>query len=722
MNILRPRFTVLALLILFSSCSQQSNSINIQEDWQLIAESVNIKRDHYGVPHIYGPTDAHVIFGLAYARAEDHFNLIEEQVIRAIGRQAEVQGVSGIHNDYVTRAFDFEGLSKKEYRDLSPENKAALDAYASGLNFYLSQNPEEVPLLIERFEGWHFLALYRRSWTSAGFSQIGVFDDEVNRFLNEAAVEPRKGSNMWAISPSKSGNQKTYLVLNPHIPMDQPYEVHLKSKEGLNFYGELAYGENIFPVLGHNQNLGWSLTTNYPDIADRFAVQFEDSTRLNRYYLDGQLREAKKWKDTIWVKEGTKTTPKLYSFTQTVHGPVLRFEGSKGISYRIAGIEEGGMMQQFYQMSKASNLNEFKSAISSLSIPYHNFLYADKDGNIYFVYNSKTPKRSEGIDWTKTVDGGSSANLWKGYHTLDELPSLENPEVGYIQNCNTSPYFLTSSENPKEEDFPSYMAIYEVENERGKRSKTILDTLQNISLNRLEKAIMDTYVPRSEVLLPQLFQEFEKLSQAFPSRAKALEEPIAELRAWDGYADSQSVATSLYFIFDEHVHHEMLGKIFPIQHPKTSAEWPLTTFLKQTVDLMVADQGSWNIPWGEINRHQRTVDNDDFKVDETLPSVALKGGSSITGIMFCAYRLPVLIDNTVKRRSDAGHSYVSIVEFGEETKARSIIPYGISRDPASSHYFDQADLFAQGFFKSLLFSDEEVNQYLEEEYRPGEKR
>lgn len=686
-----------------------------------MAGQVIIKRDNYGIPHIYGPTDESVVFGLAYARAEDHLELIERQVIKAIGRLSELEGISGIQNDYVIKAYQFEKLSRGEYKNLSNKHKLILDAYAAGLNFYLIKNSEITTLLIEQFEAWQFLALYRRAWTALGLSQVGVFDDEVNRFLNKSSVAPKKGSNMWAIGPKKSGNGKTYLVLNPHIPMDQPYEVHLKSEEGLNFYGELAYGQNIFPVLGHNENLGWSLTVNYPDIADRYELTFQDSIQLNNYEFDGKTKAAEKWTDTIGIKTDKGLEEKLFTFTKTVHGPILNSKGNKGISYRVAGIEEGGAMQQFYSMNRASNLGEFKNALSSMSIPYHNILYADKEGNIYFVYNSKIPKRNDTFDWTETIDGSSKQSLWNGYHELSELPVLENPKIGYIQNCNTSPFLLTSEENPIQSDFPKYMTVYESENERGERSKVILDTLQNISLSSLENAIMDTYIHRSEKLLAQLFKEYSNLTQKKADKARLLEEPIKLLKEWDGYSHTESEATSLYFVFDEFVHHESLGKIFNISHPIQSKEWPLTNYLEQAIELMIADKGTWKIPWGDINRLQRLEDNTSYKVNDSIASYGLKGGSSITGIMFCAYRAPVLIDSSLIRRPDAGHSYLSIVEFGEETIAKSIIPFGNSRDPNSIHYFDQAEMFANGAFKQVLFKDEEIEKYLEEEYHPGDR-
>jgi len=187
-------FCFILILFILASCKKNSPQLNSEQYWVEMAEQVIIKRDIYGIPHIYGPTDESVVFGLAYARAEDHFELIENQAIRAIGRKAEIEGESGIQNDYIVRAFQFEKLSRREYQNLSEKHKRIVDAYAAGLNFYLEINPGIQPKLIKQFKPWHFLALYRRSWTSQGLSQIGVFDDDVNKYLNNAAVEPNEGS------------------------------------------------------------------------------------------------------------------------------------------------------------------------------------------------------------------------------------------------------------------------------------------------------------------------------------------------------------------------------------------------------------------------------------------------------------------------------------------------------------------------------------------------
>ena len=163
----------------------------------------------------------------------------------------------------------------------------------------------------------------------------------------------------------------------------------------------------------------------------------------------------------------------------------------------------------------------------------------------------------------------------------------------------------------------------------------------------------------------------------------------------------------MYFIYDE-----LLYGTPP------SETWPKVTYFRKAVDLIQADKGTWEVPWGEVMRHQRAADNEQYGVTESAPSFPLAGGSGATGVMFCIWQKP--IQDKIMRRSNGGHSYVAIVEFGDTVKAKSIIPYGNSRDPNSPHYTDQAARYAAGKFKSVLFTNDEVKQNLESRYHPGD--
>ena len=705
--IMMKRIPILSFLLLISCIQEPHQNVYYQIVASEMAKEVTISRDKFGIPHISGTTDESVIFGLAYVRAEDHFDLIEDVVIKAIGRSAEIYGERAINNDYQIRAFRINELSKEEYQQLDVKSKLLCDAYATGLNYFLQTNPEIRPKLLTSFEAWHFLAVERSMWGVLGLSQTGMRNNEVSRYIENRQLEPQIGSNMWAIGPSKTKNGNAFLVINPHIPSSQPYEVQLTSDEGWNFYGMVGYGANIMPVLGHNENLGWSLTVNYPDIGDAFEMTFDHPTDSLKYKYGDDYLVAESWEDSITIKLDSGIVTKSYFFMKTIHGPVLTSKDGKMISYQSSGLERGGSIPQFYGMHKSKNLDDFKKAISKTSIAFHNFMYADKQGNIMYVYSGAIPKRNDALNWAKPVDGSAPSAVWDGYHPLEELPQMLNPDCQYLQNCNSNPFMTTSSENPDSTKFPKYMTSFQPDTERSKRSKVILDTLNEVTMEDLEKAIMDTYVHQADETLPQLFSEYDSLQQVDAKRAELLASPINALRHWDRYSNTESKAASLYFIWNEK------------KTTSTPAErWPNISYLEATIQFLEDDQGTWEVPWGEIFRHQRVPENFQYGIIDSLKNYPLPGGPGNTGIMFCLW--PNRLRGTVTRRSVRGHSYVAIVEFGEKVKAKSIIPYGISRDPNSPHYFDQAELYSLGKFKPVLFTDEEIEGNLESKYHPGE--
>src|SRR5262245_20734223 len=263
-----------------------------------IARSVTIYRDNWGVPHVYGPTDASVIFGFVYAQAEDNFWQIEDSYIQALGRASEVYGEQSLNADLTNRALEIVKISQAEYPKVSPQTKEICQATADGLNYFLEKNPQVKPRLITKFEPWHLLAfgqfaqyqlfIYRRAGISDAEIRTPVqevkangmtsslpmqSDTAINDKADEAWGAGQVGSNTWAISPSKSASGHAMLFINPHQPFFGPgqwIEGHVHSESGWNMAGATFPG-SPFPSLGHNDNLGWSHTVNAPDITDLWA-------------------------------------------------------------------------------------------------------------------------------------------------------------------------------------------------------------------------------------------------------------------------------------------------------------------------------------------------------------------------------------------------------------------------------------------------------------------
>lgn len=701
-------FTVLALAtVTLCGCAQRFESPVLQPEnrrLDALAERVTIYRDEYGVPHVVGQTDASVVFGATFARAEDEFHYMESAIIKLLGRASAVQGADWLSWDIFVRKLELTRHSRLEYAQAPANIRALCDAYADALNYFLRRNPGIRPRLIEEFEPWHAMLGYRLFHVSgidrATLEQIGE-SGTLEKFTAYLA------STMWAIGPEKSANGNAMLFINPHIPMDSAYELSMHSQEGLNVSGQVGYGIGILPISGHNERMGWSITANDPDINDVYVERFVDRPS-RRYQVGDHAHETVQWHEEIDVKTPAGLESRKYKFERTIHGPLFQNDSGQELALRVAKLASGGVLSQFYDMNRANSLNEFKSAIAPMNITYNNFSYADVDGNIYYVYGGAIPKRDQQYDWSLPVNGSLVETAWNGFYSLDELPQLENPDAGYIQNSNSSPFSTTSEDNPDPTQFPSYMFRSDRDTAIATRSRRILDGTTRLSIDDLSRLAFDTYLPFAKEDLEQLNAEFDSLRESAPGRATALEEPVAMLNHWDFRSHTNSVASTLYFHFfhtypaDEHL--------------------PAVNRLEQAVERLKMNHGDWRVPFGRMVRHQRpnrAVTGDSSR-DGSSEDIAVAGTPFYMGAIFTYNAREVDAGRHVVGHH--GHSYVSVVEFGDSIDARSVLAYGQSRNPASPHFFDQAPLYVKGELKQAWFDVEKIRRHAVQAYRPGQPK
>ena len=687
------------------------------------ADTVTIKRDSWGVPHVYGPTDASVVFGYVYAQAQDNFWQIEDTIIQALGRYAEVMGESAVGSDYLNRALEVVQLSKDEWQTLAPEAKAITIAAAAGLNQYLKDSGH-TPRLITRFEPWHFLAHSRYStYQLFVFNRARIQGEEIaalaaaqlaaNQLQTGSLATPQHnavadalahaGSNTWAIAPHRSKSGHAMLFINPHQPYFGPgqwYEGHLHSDTGLHFSGAGFFGSPM-PTIGHNEHLGWSHTVNEPDIVDVYALDVDSLKTPSTYAYDGGNRDIRTWQDTIKVKTENGMNTRAFQFYASHHGPIVAARDNKLLSVRMAMFTEGGQLQQRYDMLRATNLAEFKDALGQLATPMFNTMYADVHGDIYYAYYGAVPKRNQDFDWSKPVDGSTPAAEWQGYHALEELPTLTNPATGYLQNCNATPFLATGGhDNLNPTDFPTYM-VSEADNNRSRMSRILLSSKEQFSYGDLEKMTWDTYVLEAETTLPVLQQEIAARDLAADD-AELLRGPLKMLTRWDRYADIKSHATTLYFFW--RLQQRQLGVSDPVDA------------LRNAVNAMNSVYGSWRVAWGEVNRLQRAHTSGTRGFDDDAESLPIAGGpGNPFGTIFNFYARPQ--PGKQRMYGIAGHSYVGLVEFADSLRAKSILVFGANSDANSAHHFDQSRLFAQRKYKSAWFTKEAVAADTQSEVR-----
>ncbi len=484
------------------ACADDSTPAGAAARASALAKTVTINRDTFGVPHVYGPTDASCVFGFIYAQAEDYFWQVEDSYLRSLGRAAEVYGEKSLPDDLVNRALEITRLSQEEYRSASPKTKEICQAVADGLNYYLSVNPQVKPRLITHFEPWHPLAFGRFIlYQSFIYGKSGLHASDILSAVQEIhgnkvgavafpadlraelaateqdgqSMEEHVGSNMWAVRPDKSASGHALMFINPHQPFFGPgqwYEGHVVSGEGWNLLGACFFG-SPFPTLGYNGHVAWSHTVNNPDILDLYTITFNDKTDgLTYRYGDGS-RQATAWTGDVVVKDATGPVRRQFRFTKTHQGPLVAVRDGKPLAIRLAKLEEGAAIDQSYAMGRARTVADFKQAMRGCNLPMFNTMVADTGGNIFYVYNGAVPTRNTKFDWTQPVDGSNPETDWQGYLRFDELPQLENPRCGFLQNCNQSPLSTTPlakelsagevDENLMAKQFPPYVMATERE-------------------------------------------------------------------------------------------------------------------------------------------------------------------------------------------------------------------------------------------------------------------
>ncbi|MEX2156730.1 MAG: penicillin acylase family protein [Gemmatimonadales bacterium] len=399
--------------------------------------------------------------------------------------------------------------------------RALLDAFAAGLNAYLADHPDVRPRLLTRFEPWYPLAFIRFNYYQNGFLYgSGLRQADLEAAVEDVAGREDLGSNGWVIGPSRSATGNAMLFINPHLPFfgsGQVYEGHVNSKEsGWNFTGYTRFGFP-FPYEGHNESVGWVSTDNAADLADLYLETFDDPARPLAYRTSppdplsatrrgGTYRQATAWTDTILVKTDTGVVRRVFTFRKTHHGPIIATRDGKPLALRMAKFEADGWLQEWYDMTRARSVAELKAAMRPLNMQFGNVMAADAGGNTWYLYNGAVPIRDPRFDWSGPVDGSDPATEWKGYHTLEELPQLTNPATGGMQNCNTTPFLLTSRGNPDSSKFPRYM-MTEGDNSRGLVSRRILAATPRFTWDEWVRAAFDTYVISADSLLPGLLRD-----------------------------------------------------------------------------------------------------------------------------------------------------------------------------------------------------------------------
>lgn len=694
--------------------------------WQASAKRVTIMRDQWGIPHVFGKTDADAVFGLMYAQAEDDFNRVELNYINAMGRLAEVEGEAEIWRDLRMKMYINPADMKAKYAASPAWLKKLMNAFADGLNFYLHTHPEVKPRLITRFEPWMALSF---SEGSIGGDIESINLKELEAFYGKKPQvadlgtgfdpEPR-GSNGFAIAPKLSKSGRALLLINPHTSFYFRPEVHVVSEEGLNAYGAVTWGQ-FFVYQGFNERAGWMHTSGGGDVIDEYLETIVEKDGKVFYKYGSGEREMRAVPITLPYKTATGMASKTVTAYFSHHGPVVRSIHGKWVSVKLMDEPLKALMQS-YSRTKAKNYKAFTKTMQLRTNSSNNTVYADADGNIAYFHGNFHPKRDPSFDWKHPVDGSNPATEWKGLHGVKETITLFNPASGWIQNTNNWPFRAAGTSSPREQDYPKYMWSLP-ENARGLHAVRVLENASDFTLDSLIAAAYDNHLTAFEPLVPALLKDYDALPEQDPLKA-SLAPQMAALRGWDLRYSTASVPTALAIYWGQQMVAASSAAAKTQEVPvidfiqtRLAAQDRLQALVRATAKLE-ADFGTWQTPWGEINRFQRLSGDVNQQYDDAKPSLPVPFASAVWGSL-ASFGMSAP-QKTKRIYGDRGNSFVAVVEFGPRVRARSILAGGNNSSPSSPHFQDQAGMYASGQFKDVLFYKDDIKKQSQRTYHPGQ--
>jgi acyl-homoserine-lactone acylase len=695
---------------------------------QMIAKRVTILRDKWGIPHIYGKTDADAVFGMLYAQSEDDFKRIELNFINAMGRLAEVEGEKALPQDLRMKLFINPDQLKSQYKASPAWLKKLMVAWADGLNYYLHTHPQVKPQLITYYEPWMALSFSEGSIggdiESVELKPLEAFyakrpQPSLARAGSDLDKEP-SGSNGFAIAPALSKSGHALLMINPHTSFYFRPEIHVVSNEGLNAYGAVTWGQ-FFVYQGFNDRLGWMHTSGGGDVIDEYLETIVEKDGKFFYKFGDELREVRTEQIGLPYKTRDGMAEKTVTAYFTHHGPVVRQEGDKWVSVALMN-EPMKALTQSYIRTKARSYAAFYKAMELRTNSSNNTVYADADGNIAYFHGNFVPVRDPKFDFTKPVDGSNPATDWKGLHAVKDTIQLFNPKNGWIQNTNNWPFSAAGQYSPRPQDYPAYMSM-NPENARGIHAVRVLQNKKDFTLESLIATAYDNQLTAFEPLLPLLVRAYDEAPASDLAKAE-LTEQVSLLRDWDMRYAVNSVPTSLAIFW--------LQDLVKTYGPAAKAKGALVLdylasqvtpqqrleALVRASDKLKSDFGTWKTPWGEINRFQRLTGDIVQPFDDSKPSIPVPYASGNWGAL-AAFGMTSK-PHTKRIYGERGNSFVAAVEFGPRIRAKSVLAGGESGDPASPHFSDQAEMYARGEFKDVLFYKEDIEKNLERRYHPGE--
>ena len=662
-----------------------------------------IRWDTYGVPHIKAETKDDLFFAQGWALMKNHTNKVLELYGKSRGKGSEYWGEKLIQNDMLIHTLGFEQLAKEWELQQDPELQAIYSSFVDGMNSYLENNPDQIeeknkmvpPVSIKDVNMHGMFVVFTRF---IGGDDLGLVQQW-----------PDMGSNTYAIGPNRSASGNAMLVQNPHLPW---YNEFLFTEYHFDLNGKNMYGANILGMpgiaIGFNENLGWAHTDNTIDNSDTYELNLID----NGYELDGERKDFTTFKKILKIKQKDGSLKeKEITILNTVHGPVIKKMDDKVLAIRLAGTDRANMFLQWWRMLNSENFKEFESALKMAQIPFWNVMYADKYGDIFYLFNGLVPKRKQDAwsYWNRIIPGGKSEDIWTEYHSYADLPKLKNPRSGWLQNANDPPWTSTIPIELFPRNYAGYMAPKKMDFRPQRSARMILED-NSITFDELVNYKLSTRVELADRILDDLFKAIDTFGSKKAKEAKTI------LEKWDRHSDVNSKGMVLFS--------KWASKLYVSRNSTYMINWdindPINTpdglsdpkqavkYFEESINEIQEKFGKLDIAWGEY-----------YRINYNGIKLPANGADGRLGVFRVAWSQQ---SSDMNAYVFGGDSWVSVIEFGKKIRAKALLSYGNSTEKGSPNNGDQLELFSKKELRDIWFYEKDINaNTIKVEQRTGDR-
>lgn len=742
---------VIGLIYVNAYIGKSKPVINGELNVSLLDEDVTVTRDDIGVPHIEAQSDADLYRAQGYVVAQDRLFQMDLSRRQASGRLAEAVGAAAVDTDKFFRTFSLRDAAEKSWEGYDDESKQVLEWFAEGVNAFIDEAKEndtlsyEFSLLGYEPEEWtpvdslaigkfmaydlggNWSSLAVRHWALGEFPEAkakelfieypedapAIIEANINSQVKvagefDASLVPNEfnGSNNWVVSGDKTESGMPLLADDPHLGLSTPsiwYQMHLQSPEQ-NVSGVIFAGVPGI-ILGHNEEVAWGVTNVGPDVQDLY-IETPNPEDPTQFRYEGEWEQAEVRDEPIKVKDGETVD---FEVVVTRHGPViseLLYEDEDPgavFSMQWTALEPTLELQAVLGFNKASNWEDFETALEDFQAPAQNFVFAATDGTIAYKANGRIPIRKTG-DGQLPVPGDSADYGWEGYVPFDELPTVVNPENGFIATANNEVV---------DDSYEYHITDFWAQPYRYKRIAEVLEASDNLTPEDMMELQMDKKNLYAEEFLADMIEAVRAESDDY-------EEELAILAEWDQVDAADQAAPLMFHKWMKQLPHTLLEDSFPedvyelmpgknhitdammrdsfagndgtwVSEYGGVGKWltdALETSLTEIEDEFSGDPEDWK--WGEY--HQLTFPHPlagASPIFESIlnPDPVALGGSNIT-VQAAAFDEQGNVDH--------GAAWRFVADLSDLSSAHHIVGPGLSGHVKSDFFHNQVGKWAEG--------------------------